>query len=203
MAIPLLVLAAFITINVTFPYPRPLQVGIEKGSTNVRNFPSPPEMNAPPCSLNHISFIQDAIQAENPPQLSFEQILWIYTIVQTSASAVASMSPATHNFLVWGLGYDSPIWDNANCIPSTQAADGGGLSQSVVRANGATRTVFVENWLDWVEKVKGKYPMLNVLHFDKYETNVATAAEFFTRPYLLPLPGEVDDVCWNAVLVGG
>jgi hypothetical protein len=212
MALPLLILVFFLTVNIIFPYPPPTKVGAS-GRGKVEDFPRPPDRDASRCTLDYIKTIRDAVKAKDPPQLSFDQILWIYTVVQTSSSAVTSTSASPHNFLVWGLGYDSPIWDNANCIPagtgdidiegSLQSGDEAHVrSGKVPRAGGVTRTVFIENWLDWVEKIKGKYPTLNVVHFDKYQTSVATASEFFARPYLLPLPEEVDDVCWHVVLVG-
>jgi hypothetical protein len=157
-----------------------------------------PATDAPFCSPDYVQTIQDAVGAKNPPQLSFDQLLWINTLVQTSAIAVTTLSGTAHNFLVWGLGYDSPIWDNANCIPVGLGARGAARP----RAANITRTVFIENWMDWVTKVKGKHPALEVVHFDKYLTSMATADEFFMSPYLLPLPDNVDSHCWHVVLVG-
>src|ERR1044071_1588316 len=188
VALPLLMLVFFLTVNIIFPYPAPPKGGtLREGK--VKDFPRPPDRDASRCTLDYVKAIRDAVKAKDPPQLSFDQILWVYTVVQTSSAAVTSTSDSPHNFLVWGLGYDSPIWDNANCIPAgagdinmsvskgseeggDEGDDGGKVEKSgtVLRARGVTKTVFIENWLDWVDKVKGKYPTLDVVHFDNYKT---------------------------------
>ena len=166
--------------------------------------PRAPAGGAPPCNLDYVRVIQEAVKAKSPPQLSLEQLLWIKTIVQTSAFAVTSQSRGSHNFLVWGLGFDSMIWDNANCIPfgTKPSVNASGTAGRLIRTDNVTKTIFIENWLDWVAKVKGKYPTLDVVHFDKYATSVETAGQFFDNPYMLPLPGKVNEVCWHVVLVG-
>lgn len=142
--------------------------------------------NRQPCDESYIDVIHKAVSAPNPPQLSFEQILWISTIVQTSAYAV---SPAEHQFLVWGLGYDSPLWDNANC--------------RVDAANRPTgRTAFIENWDNWITEVKSSYPALEVYSFTNYSFSMKNADGYFDDPTLLTLPKEIDSDCWDTVLVG-
>ncbi|KAJ3047835.1 hypothetical protein HK097_011135, partial [Rhizophlyctis rosea] len=148
-----------------------------------------------PCTPDYISVIQSAHKSPTPPQLSVTQLIWIKTLVQTSAYLSAGRQ---HNFLVWGLGYDSPIWENANCVSGDKAVDGNGTSG---RKEGSTRTVFVENWRDWIEKVSGRHPGLEVVQFDKYDTNVKDAEKFMKEPYLLPLPDTINEECWDVVLV--
>ncbi|KAJ3044936.1 hypothetical protein HDV00_000220 [Rhizophlyctis rosea] len=162
------------------------------------------------CTPDFVGFIKSATQSKTPPQLSFDQLLFIKTIVQTSAYTVTSSpTPRRHNFLVWGLGFDSPIWENANCVatggfPSNIGTEG--TSKETVEADAKmTRTLFIENWRNWITDVQGKHPSLEVVHFDNYEAkkgaSVGTSEVFFEKPYLLPLPSAVSDVCWNVVLV--
>jgi hypothetical protein len=134
------------------------------------------------CNLDYVGILLRGQNAQQKPQLSFEQMLWIATLVQTSSLMTTT---AGHNFLVWGLGYDSQIWHAIHCSPTSRAT-----------------TVFIENWRDWIDKIKSREPDLSVVHFDNYDSSVETAESFFTKPYLLPLPPSISEKCWNVVLVG-
>ncbi|KAI8826140.1 uncharacterized protein EV422DRAFT_563955 [Fimicolochytrium jonesii] len=153
---------------------------------------------APACRTDYVRSLQDAAQnPTNKPQLSFEQLLWIATTVQTSAYALTTRGgiKRDHRFLVWGLGHDSPLWDNANCFVPPHASPGSGLAAR------RGRTAFVENWQTWIDTVSAAYPSLEVHFFDKYTSTVATSDAFFASPTSLQLPEEVQNVCWDVILV--
>ncbi|KAI8922230.1 polysaccharide biosynthesis-domain-containing protein [Powellomyces hirtus] len=137
------------------------------------------------CSPNYIDQLREASASPTGPQLSFEQLVWISTIVQTSAYAAY---PREHGFLVWGLGHDSVLWENANCVLD-------------VRGQSSGRTAFLENWQNWIDEVRGAHPKLEVHFFDKFSWQLSQADQFFESPTLLTLPAQVDTHCWDVVLV--
>jgi len=101
-------------------------------------------------------------------------MLWI---AQAVRSARPKASPS--DFLVFGLGYDSAIWAAANC--------------------GGT-TVFLENMASWIKQVTAKVPGITV-HQVSYSSNMDTPEQFFKQPSEPVLPEELDDACFDVVLV--
>ncbi|KAI9097170.1 hypothetical protein DFS34DRAFT_649981 [Phlyctochytrium arcticum] len=154
------------------------------------------------CTVEYVSAIQKAVKAEKPPQLAFDQIVWISSVVQTSAYATLQLG-REHQFLVWGLGYDSALWENANCIP-VQASSERRLRARQAPSHVSTaigRTAFLENWESWISQVTETMPHLEVHHFADFKSSVAAADEYFENPTLLILPEVVEESCWDVVLV--
>lgn len=173
VAIPLVILFV-LTFTLISPQITPVGSPSDRRPTKEIRFP---------CATDYVGIIQSGQNADAKPQLSLEQMLWIGTVVRTSSSITAI---SKHNFLVWGLGHDSHIWNAVHCSSTTR-----------------TRTLFIENWRDWIVKIHEQDPELEVVHFDKYDnTSVENAEAFFSQPYLLPLPDQVSNECWNVVLVG-
>ena len=55
--------------------------------------------------------VQAAVERAQPPQLSQAQLLWVAALVR--GAALAARRPV--NFLVFGLGFDSDVWQAVNC----------------------------------------------------------------------------------------
>jgi glucuronoxylan 4-O-methyltransferase len=87
------------------------------------------------------------------------------------------------NFLVFGLGEDSYIWEQINA---------GG------------KTVFLEDDLEWIEKFKD--PDVNIkIHPVKYDTKAQEHADigFDIEKLKMKLPDEVTSIEWDMILVDG
>ncbi|KVH98239.1 glucuronoxylan 4-O-methyltransferase 1-like [Cynara cardunculus var. scolymus] len=76
-----------------------------------------------------------------------------YKEISVSLRVLTKKSPC--NFLVFGLGYDSPMWANLN--------HGG-------------RTVFLEEDKSWIQQIQSKFPTLESYHV-VYDTKVARAGD--------------------------
>lgn len=76
-----------------------------------------------------------------------------YKEISVSLRVLNKKSPC--NFLVFGLGYDSPMWATLN--------HGG-------------RTVFLEEDKSWIQQIQSKFPTLESYHV-VYDTKVARASE--------------------------
>ncbi|KAI3802466.1 hypothetical protein L1987_30598 [Smallanthus sonchifolius] len=76
-----------------------------------------------------------------------------YREISVSLRVLAKKSPC--NFLVFGLGYDSPMWATLNL---------GG------------RTVFLEEDESWIRQIQSKFPTLESYHV-VYDTKVARASD--------------------------
>ncbi|CAH1442629.1 unnamed protein product [Lactuca virosa] len=76
-----------------------------------------------------------------------------YKEISVSLRVLLKKSPC--NFLVFGLGFDSPMWATLN--------HGG-------------RTVFLEEDKSWIQQIQSKFPTLESYHV-VYDTKVARAAE--------------------------
>ncbi|KAL0488706.1 hypothetical protein AKO1_015858 [Acrasis kona] len=142
------------------------------------------------CRIEFLDEINEFINGENPPQLNLPQLTWIASTVQTSAHTAWESKHRRHNFLVWGLGHDSAIWDNVNCVE---------VSSSPLISIG--RTQFLENWKEWIGSVKEKLPHLEVQFFDQYQHTFGSPDKFFKSPSLLKLPSTIQNACWDVVLV--
>jgi hypothetical protein len=75
--------------------------------------------------------------------------------IEAIAAAIKSRGPHC-NMLVFGLGNDSPLWDALN-------------------SNGYT--LFLEDVQEWIDKIVGIYPNLNVHRVSYAGTTVASASE--------------------------
>lgn len=76
-----------------------------------------------------------------------------YKEISVSLRVLNKKSPC--NFLVFGLGYDSPMWASLN--------QGG-------------RTVFLEEDKSWIQQIQGKFPTLESFHV-VYDTKVSRASD--------------------------
>jgi hypothetical protein len=87
------------------------------------------------------------------------------------------------NMLVFGLGYDSPFW---------------------CKANGNGRTVFLEDFQPWFDKITAMYPEIEA-YAVSYHNNITQWREVLDQPGQLAvkLPGEVPLHNWDLVLVDG
>jgi hypothetical protein len=87
------------------------------------------------------------------------------------------------NMLVFGLGYDSQFWNEAN-------------------QNG--RTVFLEDFQPWYDKIITRYPDLEAYPVS-YPCNITQWQELMEQPERLAidLPVEVSDRLWDVILVDG
>lgn len=85
--------------------------------------------------------------------------------------------------LVFGLGNDSPFWREAN-------------SQG--------RTVFLEDYKPWYDKITGMYPDLEA-YAVSYPGNITRWKELLDQPEQLAmdLPAEVSGHSWDVILVDG
>ncbi|MFA5155570.1 MAG: polysaccharide biosynthesis domain-containing protein [Patescibacteria group bacterium] len=106
--------------------------------------------------------------------------------IQLSAGeiyAVQAAIKAPANFLVFGLGYDSELWHQAN--------PGG-------------RTVFLEDDPEWFEKIKKESPRLEA-YLIKYTTRIDDWRELLEQPEKLSisLPPAIAAGCWDLILIDG
>jgi len=87
------------------------------------------------------------------------------------------------NLLVFGLGNDSPFWCEAN-------------------KNG--RTVFLEDYQPWYDKITGKYPEIEAYNIS-YPCNITQWQELIDQPNRLKvdLTADIPDTPWNVILVDG
>lgn len=87
------------------------------------------------------------------------------------------------NMLVFGLGNDSPFW---------------------CRANSNGRTVFLEDFQPWYDKITAKYPEIEAYPVS-YPGNITQWREVLDQPERLTveLPGEVPLYHWDVILVDG
>ncbi|XP_071686697.1 glucuronoxylan 4-O-methyltransferase 1-like [Rutidosis leptorrhynchoides] len=119
-----------------------------------------------------------------------------YKEISVSLRVLNKKSPC--NFLVFGLGYDSPMWATLN--------QGG-------------RTVFLEEDKSWIQQIQGKFPTLESYHV-VYDTKVNRASDLMEigkreeckrvgDPRVSEcelslkrnLPDEVYDVEWDLIMV--
>jgi hypothetical protein len=138
---------------------------------------------APPCSHDFVSAITRAhtTTSQHKPQLSIAQMLWISSVLQT----YQGHHPATPlNFLVFGLGADTPGWLDANC---------------------QGRTVFLENnahWLELATKELAKdYNHTLEAYTVAYKGRMDQPDAFFSSPWLLEVPAAVSELCCEVILV--
>ena len=89
----------------------------------------------------------------------------------------------TCNMLVFGLGNDSPFW---------------------CEANRQGRTVFLEDFQPWFNKITGKYPDIEAYPIS-YPCNITQWKELLDQPEHLAmnLPAEVSGSKWDVILVDG
>jgi uncharacterized protein (TIGR01627 family) len=87
------------------------------------------------------------------------------------------------NMLVFGLGNDSPFWCSAN---------------------GKGRTVFLEDFKPWYEKITAKYPDIEAYPVS-YPCNITQWKEVLDQPEQLAmdLPVEITGHQWDVILVDG
>jgi len=87
------------------------------------------------------------------------------------------------NMLVFGLGNDSPFW---------------------CKANGKGRTVFLEDFQPWYDKITTRYPEIEAYPVS-YPCNITQWKEVLDQPERLAveLPGEVPLKQWDVILVDG
>nr|XP_043637107.1 glucuronoxylan 4-O-methyltransferase 3-like [Erigeron canadensis] len=119
-----------------------------------------------------------------------------YKEISVSLRVLTKKSPC--NFLVFGLGYDSPMWATLN--------QGG-------------RTVFLEEDKSWIQQIQGKFPNLESYHV-VYDTKVTHSSDLMEigkqgqckrvgdpreseceLSMKRNLPDEVYDVEWDAIMV--
>jgi len=118
----------------------------------------------------------EALVTSNPGQMSQNE----YTHI---AEQIANNAPC--NILVFGLGNDSPLWQEINA--------------------GGT-TVFIEHDKKWLDTVQEQNPGINA-HLVKYKTNLKNLAADLTRVSLDPnslelfLPAEVCSTDWRYIIV--
>jgi len=87
------------------------------------------------------------------------------------------------NMLVFGLGNDSPFW---------------------CEANRQGRTVFLEDFQPWYDKITLKHPEIEAYTVN-YPCNITQWEEVLERPGQLAvdLPSDVSEVKWDVILVDG
>lgn len=102
--------------------------------------------------------------------------------IEIVAAAICSRGPNC-NLLVFGLGNDSPLWAEIN-------AEG--------------HTLFVEDALDWIAKVKTKHEHLNVEHI-KYPTSVSKSLSdpVSTIQAAAHIPAVLTERHWDVIIVDG
>jgi len=105
----------------------------------------------------------------------------ILTTREINAIRDAVLDKAPCNFLIFGLGNDSPLWHFTN--PSG-------------------RTVFIEDNPEWRDRVVSQHPELDVV-MTSYSTQRSEWEDYLDAPDTLSmdLPGDVSDVAWDVVLV--
>jgi hypothetical protein len=122
----------------------------------------------------YIDMIDAVSQGHPPPQLSAAQLTWI-------SSTVRSVSDKP-NFLVFGVGFDTPMWQHINCHG---------------------RTVFLEQSPEWVKKVERMLSKPAEIHLTKYKGSVKSYNDFFKHPWLIRVPEAVEEACFDVVLIDG
>jgi hypothetical protein len=87
------------------------------------------------------------------------------------------------NFLVFGMGNDSPFWS---------------------KVNRRGRTVFIEDHAEWFNRIKQEHPSLEAYLVD-YGTKLKEGMQLIDRPERLAmdLPQDIRRTEWNAILVDG
>jgi glucuronoxylan 4-O-methyltransferase len=87
------------------------------------------------------------------------------------------------NFLIFGMGNDSPFWSELNH---------------------RGRTVFVEDQEDWFHRIRGENPRLEA-YLVKYGTTLTEAIQLIDCPtrLALDLPIEIRETEWDVILIDG
>jgi hypothetical protein len=87
------------------------------------------------------------------------------------------------NFLVFGMGNDSPFW---------------------FKLNRRGRTVFVEDQEEWFRKIRGENPFLEAYQV-RYGTSLSEATELIDRPgrLAMDLPPQIRKAEWDVILIDG
>lgn len=87
------------------------------------------------------------------------------------------------NMLVFGLGNDSIFWHEVN--------KGG-------------RTVFIEDHIKWLSRIRGKHPYLETYQVT-YNTKREQWKDLIDKPDLLTLelPSEIESIKWDLIIVDG
>ncbi|KAJ0972892.1 hypothetical protein J5N97_020851 [Dioscorea zingiberensis] len=140
----LFILLLILRPNLTSSSPQPTQL-VEKASQNEESH----HQEEPSCRKIPSSLADTIIHYSTSnitPQQTFKE-------VSVTARVLQRKSPC--NFLVFGLGHDSPMWSALN--------HGG-------------RTVFLEEDKNWIETLTNKFPSLEAYHA-KYNTKVSEADE--------------------------
>lgn len=106
------------------------------------------------------------------PQLSESQLLWITSTIKQAGQFGAQV-------LIFGLGYDSRVW---------------------AAVNNQGRTIFLEYYQDWIDKVVRDLPSLEV-YPAAYNATIAKADAFFSAPWLMSPPAAVDQLCYDVIIV--
>jgi len=93
-----------------------------------------------------------------------------------------TIKPPT-NFLVFGMGNDSPFWSSLNR---------------------RGRTVFIEDQPEWFDKIKLQHPSLEAYLVD-YGTRLEDGMQLIDRPehLAMDLPADLRETAWDVVLVDG
>ena len=116
-----------------------------------------------------------------PPQLTFNQMLWIASILRATQ---AQTPDRPLNFLVFGLGADTPGWLQINC---------------------KGRTVFLENSAEWTRLVRHDiardYNHSLEAYTVSYKGKMTQAQDFYAKPWLMDVPYEVSSACYEVILV--
>ncbi|KAL4423795.1 hypothetical protein ABPG75_001096 [Micractinium tetrahymenae] len=134
--------------------------------------------HTPPVCAPHGDIIQAAVDREEPPQLSQAQLLWIAALLDGLAAQRSGAAEGLR-FLVFGVGLDSDVWAAVNC---------------------QGRTAFLEDSEEWIGRIRGSHPGLEVHHVT-YQGRLSAAQEFFKQPWLMDVPQSVQGACWDAILV--
>lgn len=108
-------------------------------------------------------------------QLSDAMMFWIADALH---SAQYTNAPEA-DLLVFGLGNDSPTWNDINC-------------------NG--RTVFVEDSEEWFHSVLTRSQGLEAYLYH-YNTTLQEAQEFFDNPFIMEIDASVDEECFDVMLI--
>lgn len=105
----------------------------------------------------------------------------ILTTREINAIRSAVLDKAPCNFLVFGLGNDSPLWHLTNL---------------------SGKTVFVEDNPEWRERVVSQHPELDVA-MTSYSTRRSEWEEYLdaTDTLRMNLPEDISTVTWDVVLV--
>ena len=102
------------------------------------------------------------------------------TVGVLSAAWLGTVRTAWTRQLLVPAGLDSITWRQINCLG---------------------RTVFLENWQSWIDKITGIDPLLEVYKVD-YNTTVGTADAWFNGSrWPVAVPANVSSACWDVILV--